>query len=170
LAKKIPYVDRAYGLHYAFVGPNRGEVEGMVAGTLSWNPTEAQKEKLYKKQLNYIQHDPNHLMFMGQLTSQKKASSLSDIPNVRALLVIRRNMEALMEEYYFERINENLLNAMSAAGNNYMAEWVSNGTLSEANVSVYASEYDMKQKLVRVQVELKFTSFLERVVMTFTVK
>jgi hypothetical protein len=107
---------------------------------------------------------------MGQLTSQKKASSLSDIPNVRALLIIRRNMEALMEEYYFERINENLLSAMSAAGNNYMAEWVSNGTLSEANVSVYASEYDMKQKLVRVQVELKFTSFLERVVMTFTVK
>jgi phage tail sheath protein FI len=170
LAKKIPSVDRAYGIHYAFVGPNRGEVEGMVEGTLSWNPTEAQKEKLYKKQLNYIQHDPNHLMFMGQLTSQKKSTSLSDIPNVRALLMIRRNIEAICEEYYFERINENLLAAMSNACNTYLGQWVANGTLSKGNVSVYASEYDMKQKLVRVQVELTFTSFLERVVITFTVK
>jgi hypothetical protein len=170
LAKKIPYVDRAFGIHYAFVGPQRGEIEGMLEGTLSWNPTEQQKEKLYKKQLNYIQHDPNHLMFMGQLTSQKRATSLSDIPNVRALLKIRREIENICEEYYFERINGTLLGAMSSACNNYLGNWVANGTLSEGNVSVYASEYDMKQKLVRVQVELKFTSFLERVVITFTVK
>lgn len=170
LATKIPQVDLAYGIHYAFVGPNRGEIEGMVENSLSWNPIPEMKEKLYKKQLNYIQHDVNHLMFMGQLTSQKKATSMSDIPNVRAFLRIRRDMEALMENYTFERINDTLLTTMQNAGSKYMEKWVNNSTLSEASVSVTADEYDRKQKLARVAVDMSFTSFLERVIITFTIK
>lgn len=170
LAKKIPYVDRAFGCHYAFVGPNRGEVEGFVEGSLAWNPTEPQKEKLYKKQINYIQQDPNHTMFMGQLTSQKKSTSLSDIPNVRALLRIRRDMEAIMEEYYFERINDNLLTTMTNAGNKYLEEWLNNGCCTTARCQCYASDYDRKCKLVRVSVELVFTSFVERVLITFSIQ
>jgi hypothetical protein len=137
---------------------------------LSWNPNEETKEKLYKKQLNYIQKDPNHFMFMGQLTSQKKMSSLSDIPNVRALLIIRRDVENMMEGYTFERINDMLLSNMTSALNEYLSTWVSNGTCATATGSVRATDYDKKQKLCRVNIELKFTSFLERVIITFNIK
>jgi hypothetical protein len=170
LAKKIPFVDNAFGVQYSFVGPRRGEIEGAVEGSLSWNPNEETKEKLYKKQLNYIQKDPNHFMFMGQLTSQKRMSSLSDIPNVRALLVIRRDVEAMMEEYTFERIDDMLLSNMTSALNEYLSIWTSNGTCDSAVGSVNATEYDRKQKLCRVNIELKFTSFLERVIITFNIK
>jgi hypothetical protein len=109
-------------------------------------------------------------MFMGQLTSQKKSTSLSDIPNVRSLLIIRREVENMMEEYSFERPSDTLMKNMTSALNEYLSTWVSNGTCETASGQVTASDYDKKQKLCRVYIELKFTSFLERVIITFNIK
>jgi hypothetical protein len=168
IASKIPTTDIGKGIHWPFVGPRRGVLSGFE--NLSWNPSDAWQERLYRKQVNYIKRDPRRTMLFGQLTSQTVNSALSDLSHVRALLRIQREVENMMEDYQFEFINKTTMTSMNYNLNAYLKGWIDNGCCETIKGVVYASEYDKKSKLVRVRIELVFTSILERVIINLVVK
>jgi hypothetical protein len=167
LAEKIPGVDRDFGIHYPFVGPRRGGIAGFKA--MSWNPNEAYKEQLYLAKLNYVEKDVRSTRFGSQSTTQFANSALSDINHVRTLLRIRRDLEALAENFQFEFNDATTWGSMDYSVNSYLQGWVANRACSSAQGSVYASKYDQQQRVVRVKAELVFTGVIERVLIDLVV-
>jgi len=168
ISQKIPTTDIGKGIHWPFVGPRRGTISGFK--NLSWNPSDAWQERLYRKQVNYVKRDPKRTMLFGQLTSQTVNSALSDLSHVRALLRIQREVEDMMDDYEFEFISKATMTSMNYNLNAYLKGWVNNGCCEVCKGTVYASEYDKKSKLARVRIELIFTSILERIIINLVVK
>lgn len=167
LAYKIPFNDQRYGIQYPFVGPNRGVITGFK--TLDWNPSEDQKEILYKNKINYTEQNFRQTRFMSQLTSQSKRSALSDINNIRVLFRIQRRVETLAENYYFEFASQTTLNSFNQKLNLILQEYVVNGACTYAYGNVYQTQYDREQKIARVQIELAFTGVIERILIEINV-
>ena len=167
LAEKIPFVDNEYGIHWPFVGPRRGSIAGFKS--MSWNPNAAYREQLYKAKLNYVEKDTQLTRFMSQSTTQFVNSALSDISHVRTLLRIRREVERLAEGFQFEFNDKTTWGQMEYSVNSYLQQWVSNRALSTVSASVYASEYDKQQRIVRIKIDLSFTGVIERVMIDLVV-
>lgn len=161
LASKIPTNDNNFGIHWNFVGPRRGTISGFES--ISYLPNPEWKEQLYKAQINYVEQDLTSTRFGCQLTSQSVVSALSNINNVRALLRIQREVEQLMAAYQHEYNDTTTRSAAQAALNNYLATWVSNRACDSIKGTVYASDYDRLEKLLRVKVEMVFNSVIERI-------
>ena len=161
LASLIPAVDNSHGLQWPFVGPRRGVISGF--DNINFFPNEAWKESLYEAKINYIEKDPKKVNFASQLTSQAQNSALSQISNVRVLLKIRREVTKMMADYRQEFNDSTTYDSMSYSVNNYLQTWVANRALSSASASVYASDYDKQQNLVRVSISVVFNGIIERV-------
>ena len=167
LAFKIPSNDAANGVQSAFVGPRRGSVQ--LTAPMNWFPTTAEKEKLYKAQVNYISKDPKRTMFDCQLTSQIATSALSNIPNVRVLYKIKRAVRKICDEYRFERNTGLIRNQIQTDINEYLKTWIKNGACTTCAASVTANDYQIKQKMCQVDISIVFVGFLERINVTLTV-
>ena len=167
LADKIPANDAEFGIHWPFVGPRRGSVKGFKS--MSWAPNAAYREELYKAKLNYVERDTRLTRFNTQMTCQFANSALSDISHVRTLLRIRRDLEALSENYQFEFNDATTWSSMQYAVSNYLQTWVANRALESATGTVYASAYDKQQRIVRIKVEVVFTGLIERVMIDLVV-
>jgi hypothetical protein len=168
LAEKIPQNDVDNGIQWTFVGPRRGTLDGFKA--MSWNPTEPWKERLYQAQLNYTEKSIRRTNIGSQLTSQTRTSALSDINNVRVLLRMIREVEAISETYSFEFGDSETYSAMQNEINQYLAGWVSNRACTSVSATVYASDYDKKRKQARVRVEIIFNNVIERILQEFAIK
>jgi len=169
LASKIPVNDDSFGIHWNFVGPRRGTINGFLADSLSFLPNPEWKEQLYKAQVNYIEQDQNSTRFGSQNTAQTVLTSLSNFSNVRALLRIQRDVESLMKKYIFEYNDDTTINAAQSDLDNYLAEWTANRACDFISGEVYASEYDRLQKVLRVKIELVFNSIIERIAIDIVV-
>jgi hypothetical protein len=167
LADKIPANDAEYGIHWPFVGPRRGSIAGFKS--LAWAPNPAYREELYKAKLNYVERDTRSTRFNTQMTCQLANSALSDISHVRTLLRIRRDLEALAEEYQFEFNDATSWSSMQYSVNSYLQTWVSNRALETATGTVYASAYDKQNRIVRIKAEMVFTGLIERVMIDLVV-
>lgn len=167
LAGKIPTIDAEYGIHWPFAGPRRGTISGYKQ--MSWNPTEPEKEQLYKKQVNYFEKDTKRTALATQLTSQTRVTALSNINSVRTLLRIRREVEEMGDDYRMEFGDDTTYKAFQYNLNNYLQRWVDNRACSSIKGQVYASDYDKQQKIARVRIELQFTYVIERVLIDLVV-
>lgn len=168
LAYKIPANDNTYGMHMPLAGLARGVITGFKS--MNYNPTTPEeKEVLYRNRINYAEQDYRNTKLMSQLTSQEMTSALSNINNMRVLLRMIRDVEQISENYYFEFANTTTLNAFQGAVNNYLQQWISNGACTTAVGSVFQNDYDVEQKIVRVQINLVFTGIIERISITFNV-
>jgi hypothetical protein len=161
LASKIPNTDEQFGIHWPFVGPRRGTISGFKK--LSWNPTEPEKELLYKRQINYVEADVKRTKFGTQLTSQTVVSALSNINAVRTLLRIKRDVEELAEDYQFEFTDNETYSAFQYNLNGYLQRWTANRACTSIKGQVYASAYDRQQKIARVRIDLTFNYVIERI-------
>jgi hypothetical protein len=169
LAEKIPQNDVQYGMHYPLAGKRRGTITGFIDKSLSWNPTDTAQEELYKRQINYIVQDSQKTMFNSQSTSQLVVSALSNISVVRALLRIKRDVEALSEDYQFEFNQSSSMSSFQTSLNNYLSGWVTNSACQSISGTVYASAYDKLQKIARVRIDVIFTSIIERIMIDLVV-
>jgi hypothetical protein len=168
LASRIPANDVDHGVQYPLAGVRRGTIDGFK--NMSFNPTEAWKERLYLAQINYLEKDKKRTKFGTQLTSQTVTSALSDINNVRVLLLIVRACEELAEPYEFEFSDAQTYSALQQELNGELGKWVANRALTSASATVFASAYDKKRKQGRVRLEVSFNSVIERFLMEFVVK
>ena len=167
LAGKIPVVDNDFGIQWTFVGPRRGIISGFE--NINFIPNPAWKENLYKAKINYIERDPRKINFASQLTSQAQASALSDINNVRVLLRIRKDVEALMADYRMEMNDAATYDTANYDLANYLQKWTANRACSSISGTVFASDYDRQQKLARVNIDLTFTGIMERIAINIVV-
>lgn len=167
LASKIPYNDNANGLHWNFVGPRRGVITGY--DSISYLPNPEWKEQLYKAQVNYVEQDRISTRFGSQNTAQHTISALSNISNVRCLLKIQRDVEELMKNYIFEWNDNITISQAQGALNSYLSQWLTNRACTSISGSVYASDYDRKQKILRVRIELVFNAIIERIIINLNV-
>lgn len=150
-----------YGRHYPMAGSRRGVVGGFISN--DWYPNEEQKEKLYTSKVNYIEKDISTIRIGSQNTNYP-AGPLGQINNMLVVLKIKRVVEKIAKTYQFEFNTNETRSAMAAEINNYLQTWINNGACTLATSDVYASDYDIIQKIVRVDITLQFTGVIERIV------
>lgn len=168
LAQKIPYNALQYGLHYPIAGPRRGLIDGFKV--ICWSPNESYKEQLYTNKVNYIEQDVRRTKIGSQLTTDSKNGPLSNINNVLTILKLQRNVEKIVEDYQFEFNDDETRNALYYELNNYVTTYVTNRSCESISVEVSASDYDKQQKIVRVNLSIKFNDVIERIVISLNVQ
>jgi hypothetical protein len=167
LSSMIPSCSSKYGLHMPIAGNKRGLIDGFKS--ISWSPNETYKELLYNKKVNYVESDTRRTRFGSQLTSELRNTPLSNINNVITVIDIQNDLEVLVEDYQFEFFDNETINSMSSTINDYLATYVSSKACERATASVYASDYDKLQKIIRVSVEIKFYDIIERILISLDV-
>lgn len=151
----------SYGRHYPMAGSRRGVVGGFISN--DWYPNTEQKEKLYTNKVNYLEKDITTIRIGSQNTNYP-TGPLGSINNMLVLLRIKRTVEKIARTYQFEFNTSETRSAMAAEINNYLTNWINNGACTLATADVYASDYDIIQKIVRVDITLQFTGVIERIV------
>jgi len=151
----------SYGIQYPMAGSRRGVVGGFISN--DWYPNEEQKEKLYKNKINYLEKDITTIRIGAQNTNYP-TGPLGQINNMLVLLRVKRTVEKIAKTYQFEFNTADTRSAMAAEINVYLGNWINNGACTVATATVYASDYDIIQKIVRVDVTLQFTGVIERIV------
>lgn len=167
LASKIPSTDSQYGIHYPFVGPNRGVITGYKS--LNWTPNEQQKENLYDNDINYIEKNYRNTRFMGQLTTLNRKTALSDINHVRCLLKITREVEEIMDNYIFELANADTFASINAELASALAEWVTKGACTVCQGTCTQTALEAENKTAHVTVEIVFVDVIEKIIIDINV-
>jgi hypothetical protein len=167
LASKIPLNDTAYSPAVNFVGPNRGVVSGF--NSVSWIPTEPEKDQLYRNQINYIERDNIATVFATELTTQTKNTPLTLIHAVRTLLRLRRSMVAVSRNYRSEFATSDVYGLLQTELNEIATSYVLAGGYEYITPVINTSDYDRQQRICRVDVDVAFTDIIERFAFNFIV-
>jgi hypothetical protein len=167
LASKIPMNDTAYSPAVNFVGPNRGVISGF--NSVSWIPTEPEKDQLYRNQINYIERDNIATLFATELTTQTKNTPLTLIHPVRTLLRLRRSMVAASRSYRSEFATSDVYGLLQTELNEIAASYVMAGGYEYITPVINTSDYDRQQRICRVDVDVAFTDIIERFAFNFIV-
>ena len=167
LAGKIPGNDATYGMHFALAGPKYGTLAGFKS--ISWIPDAPHKEALYKAKLNYVERDSIGTRFGSHSTSQFQQSALSALPNVRSLLRVRRELHKFARMYQFDFNRDTIWTDASEELNSILSSKVNRGIFRTAEGSVYASDQDRRQNIMRVLAEVTFHGFIERIMIDIAV-
>lgn len=168
IASKFPTLEGTVGLQNPIAGPKRGIISGFK--TINYVPTEIEKEDLYNNRVNYIETDGNMYRLGSQLTSDMKRTPLSDLNNVITMLNIKRDAQNICKSYQFEFLDDDMMRQMQQSINLNLNEYVNNGAIASLETTVYASEYDLTQHIVRVNIVISFKSIIETVIITLEVQ
>jgi hypothetical protein len=167
IASKLPTNATQYGLQYPIAGNKRGTLDGFKS--ISFVPNESYKETFYTRQLNYTEADPKRTRFGSQLTADTKTTPLSNINNVLIALDMKRNVEDMAEDYQFEFNDDDTIRTFQYNLNDYLGKYITNRSCDEVSATVYASDYDKQQHILRVTITVKFRSVIERIVISIDV-
>lgn len=168
IASKFPTLEGTVGLQNPIAGSKRGIISGFKA--INYIPTEIEKEDLYNSRINYIETDGDIYRLGSQLTSDTKRTPLSDLNNVITMLNIKRDAQLICKAYQFEFLDDDMMRQMQQALNLNLNKYVNNGAIASLESSVYASDYDLTQHIVRVNITISFKSIIETVIITLEVQ
>ena len=168
LASKIPANDTANGKTMNFVGPRRGTIGGFRS--ISYMPTAYEMSELYKAQVNYIERDALGVFFATELTSQTKNTPLTLIHAVRAILALKRDFLKISRNYRSEyatgAVQANLMGELNACA----AEYILQGAFKYITPKIASTDYDVQQRICRIDVSVAFVDIMERFVFSFVVE
>lgn len=164
----IPRNDRVSELWNAPAGFNRAAIEGVKE--LRYNPTLTQRDQLYLDRVNPIVKFAAGYTMWSQLTSQRKASALTDINIVRLLLYVKKLLEQYTQFFVYEWNDEITWSQVSQDVNGALADIKKRRGLYSYNVEVSATEYEVKRKQFHVNVELFPTRTTEQILLNFFIK
>jgi hypothetical protein len=169
IARIIPYNDFTTDLWYAPAGFNRAIINDVHELRYYLRPRSGDMDQLYLNQINPIVRFTAGYTVWGQLTSQRKSSKLSDIHAVRTLLYIKRAIEQFCKYYIFEHNNLSTWNRINKNISMFLSDVKDRGGLQTYTISVGASEYQKKRKIVDVQIGLEFPDIIEKIMLNFNV-
>lgn len=161
MAKLIPQTDKLYDLWYAAAGFTRGQCTDVKELRYSVNKT--QRDLFYMAQVNPIVHFPEGMTVWGNLTTQKKNSTLSDLNCVRCVLYIKRALEQYCKNFIFELNNAGTWSTIYSGIAPMLDTIVQRGGLRSYTLDVGATEYELKTKVCHVNVTLEPTKVLEKI-------
>ena len=167
IASKLPEIFANYGLQYPMAGNKRGTIDGFKS--ISFIPNNAYKEELYNRQLNYVESDTKRTRFGSQLTADTKRTPLSDINNVLTALDIKINVEDMADDYLFEFNDDETISSFQYSLNDYLTKYVTNRACDSITATVYSSDYDKQQHILRVSISVTFRNVIERIIINIDV-
>jgi hypothetical protein len=168
LSSKIPANDIANGKTCNFVGPRRGTVSGFT--NISFMPTPYEMSELYKAQVNYIERDALGVYFATELTSQTKNTPLTLIHAVRGLLSLKRDFLKISRNYRSEYASTAVQAQLLGELNTCAAEYILQGAFKYITPVISSTEYDIQQRICRIDVSVAFVDIMERFVFSFIVE
>jgi len=86
------------------------------------------------------------------------------------LQVMDIELTLFSERYLYDFITPAILDDIRNRINDYFVKWYRNNGVESVEVNVYASELDKKNKTVRVDIVVKPTSFIEKILLNFIIK
>ena len=167
LANKIPALQSSVGLHYPIAGNKRGVISGFKS--INYLPNDSYQELLYTNRINYAINDSKRTKLNSQLTSAYSRTPLSDLNNVITMLNIRRDAEGVAEGYQFEFADSETMRLMQQELNETLNKYVTANAADSIACTVYASEYDLQNHVIRVTISIKFKDIIETVLITLEV-
>jgi len=167
LSRVIPYNDMVAEIWFAPAGPQRGTIA--PPEQLLFNATSGELDLLYLNQVNPIVYKNKRYMVYGQLTTQRKQSALSDVNIVRLILYLRKVISRTLSEFLFEQNDSFTWNRARVAVEGVLADVQSRRGLYEYSVEVGANEYELVRKTFHVNVYIKPTRVVERILLNFIV-
>lgn len=167
LASKIPANDIAYGMQVALAGLDYGSISGFES--CSYFPNEPAKEALYKARVNYVEQDTLGVRFGTHKTSQYIESALSAIPNVRSLLRLRRELHKFGKQKQYKFNMDTVWSDATTELNELLSAKVNANVFKTASGTVYASDRDRQENIMRLQTAVTYHGFVERVLIEMQV-
>jgi len=164
----LPRNDRVAEIWYAAAGFNRAAIDTIKE--LRYNPRSGQRDQMYLKQLNPIVQFNAGYVVWGQLTSQAKASALQDLNIVRLILYIKKALEQYCQFFIFEMNDAITWGQVGGDITEFLEDLRSRRGLYSYNVSVGATDYELKSKTFHVNVELEPTRVAEHIMLNFFIK
>lgn len=161
MAKLLPQTDALYNIWYAAAGFKRGTVSEVKQ--LRWSPNKSERDSLYQAQVNPIVHFPEGMTVFGQLTTQKVASTLSDLNCVRCVLYIKRAIEQFCRSFIFDHNDAATHDAIKNGITPLLDQVQAARGLSSYSIDVGATDYEYKTKTCHVNVTLAPVKVLEKI-------
>ena len=168
LSSKIPSNDVANGKTKNFVGARRGTIAGFRS--ISYMPTTYEMSELYKHQVNYIERDAQGVFFATELTSQTKNTPLTLIHAVRAILAVKRDFLKISRNYRSEDAIGTVQAQLMSELNSCAAEYILQGAFKYITPTISSTDYDVQQRICRIDVAVAFVDIMERFVFSFIVE
>ena len=165
MAKIIPYTDNISEIWYAPAGFNRATIGEIVE--LRYSPLLGERDNFYLAQINPIVKFAVGYTVFGQLTTQRRPSALQDVNIMRLILYIKRALEQFCKYYIFELNDQGTWSQISNNISKFLKIIQNKRGLYNFSVEVGATEYEIKQKQVHVNVTLNPTRIIEQIHLRF---
>lgn len=161
MASMIPLNDKLFNIWYPNAGLNRGTIDGIKE--LRFSPVLSQRNNLYLKQINPIVKFTVGYAVFSNLTTQLRPSALQDLSIVRTILYIKRALEQFLKFFIFEFNDAETHNTINESITPFLEAIRSSRGLTSFSVDVGATEYEIKQKIAHVDIQLQPTRAIERI-------
>lgn len=165
MASIIPYTENVAELWYAPAGFNRATIDGIKS--MRFSPRQGERDQFYLNQINPIVRFNVGFTVWGQLTTQKRPTAMQNINIVRLVLYIKRALEQFCKFYIFELNDETTWNAVKRNIELFLEEIKTKRGLYDYKVEVGATEYEIKKKIMHVNVTLNPVRVVEQIHLNF---
>jgi hypothetical protein len=161
LSKLFIHNDLTYGTQYPTAGIRRALLDDALY--VNENPDADTKEDWFKKRINYAEKTSRETAFMSQRvmdgSDDYEYTALSFLNNVRVLEKMKKELESIGRSYLHEFNDAITIANMSTALNKYVANWISNRTLSLGVVTVEQNE--VSENALDINLTIRFTNTIE---------
>ena len=168
LARIYPLNDYRKGFWYAPAYKNRAtldECRGLAFSAKS----DFDKERLYLAQINPIIRKGNDYIVYTALTTYKVHSARQNINVARTVARIKRDLRKALDNLIYENIVPETLKLVEDTVDGILKDYVRVQAISKYTVKVVANEYDIRNKRIRVYVDVIPVFPLEKIEVFLTV-
>ena len=158
------------GIWKAPAGLRRGVLTDLIRPIVTVDPNETVLSKLLTNRINPIVKKRGVYVYYGNTTSQRVSSALSDINVVRTLLKIDREISRFCDNYIYEDNTPDVWLDIEEGVRQILSKYAKEGALYWFQVDVGATEYEIKNHIVHVNVYLSVTRVIKVISLTYTVK
>jgi len=163
LSKLVPTVDKTGEVWDAVAGLKRSVIS---CRKLQYNLNDTDYDRWYLAQLNPLMEKMGVKHIGGNLTAQIITGPKSNINIVRMVLYVSKTLRKFGEYFIFDNIVPSLLQNIKSQITSFLDDIKARNGIQSYSVSVNSSEYDMKRKIVRVNVTLTPIYSLEKLLIS----
>jgi len=163
LARLVPTVDKHGEVWDAVAGLKRSVIS---CKKLQYSLNDTDYDRWYLAQLNPVIEKMGVIHIGGNLTAQIIQGPKSNVNIVRMVLYVAKTLRKFGEYYIFDNITEKLLGDIKAQIIAFLEEIKQRDGIRTHSVVVSSNDYEMKRKIVKVNVVLEPVYALEKLLIS----
>lgn len=168
-ARAYALTDLNYGRWHAPAGVKRGNCPGIKKLRYNLNLDTAYQDLFVTYNVNPIIKNRDGFNIWGQSTSLLRNSKLQDVNIVRLAIRVQRDLELALRDYLFDINDASTWTLMQSRVDGYLGNLVSEGALNSFSTQIYASDYDITNHRVNVDVMLDPKMVIYQILLTVSV-